>query len=75
MGITYTLCQALQLKTQDIVKAMSLVASTIYLLNKLRDQDWDSFFANVLEFCKTYEIEVPNLNAPHVEDRRNTLKV
>ncbi|CAN1120696.1 hypothetical protein LINPERHAP2_LOCUS358 [Linum perenne] len=54
---------------------MSLVASTIYLLNKLRDQDWDSFFANVLEFCKTYEIEVPNLNAPHVEDRRNTLKV
>ncbi|CAN1777675.1 Zinc finger MYM-type protein 1 [Linum perenne] len=39
LGLTYTLCQALQLKTQDIVKAMSLVASTIYLLNKLRDQD------------------------------------
>ncbi|CAN1215514.1 hypothetical protein LINPERPRIM_LOCUS260 [Linum perenne] len=47
LGITDTLCQPLQLKTQDIVKTMSLVASTVYLLNKLRDQDWDSFFANV----------------------------
>ncbi|CAN1159891.1 Zinc finger MYM-type protein 1 [Linum perenne] len=69
LGITDTLCQALQLKTQDIVKAMSLVTSTIKLLNKLRDQDWDSFFKNVSEFCKTHNIEVPNLSAPHVEGR------
>ncbi|CAN1121577.1 Zinc finger MYM-type protein 1 [Linum perenne] len=69
LGITDTLCEALQLKTQDIVKAMSLVTSTIKLLNKLRDQDWDSFFKNVSEFCKTHDIEVPNLSAPHVEGR------
>ncbi|CAN0891639.1 Zinc finger MYM-type protein 1 [Linum grandiflorum] len=69
LGISDTLCQALQLKTQDIVNAMSLVAATIDLLIKLREQDWDSFFADVLKFCNTYDIEVPNLNAPHVEGR------
>ncbi|CAN0846519.1 Zinc finger MYM-type protein 1 [Linum grandiflorum] len=69
LGITDTLCQALQLKAQDIVNAMSLVAATIDLLQKLREQDWDSFFTDVLKFCKTYDIEVPNLSGPHVEGR------
>ncbi|CAN0906175.1 Zinc finger MYM-type protein 1, partial [Linum grandiflorum] len=67
LGISDTLCQALQLKTQDIVNAMSLLGATIDLLIKLREQDWDSFFADVLKFCNTYDIEVPNLNTPHVE--------
>ncbi|KAL5738394.1 hypothetical protein ACOSP7_031155 [Xanthoceras sorbifolium] len=54
LGISDFLCQSLQLKSQDILNAMSLVTSTKMLL------------LDVMSFCEKYEIDMPNMNARHM---------
>ncbi|KAL5830476.1 hypothetical protein ACOSQ3_019944 [Xanthoceras sorbifolium] len=55
LGIFDMLCQALQLKSQDILNAMNLVSSTKMLLLEL------------VSFCEKYEIDIPDMNARHME--------
>ncbi|KAL5859770.1 hypothetical protein ACOSQ4_001066 [Xanthoceras sorbifolium] len=66
LGISDFLCQSLQLKSQDILNAMSLVTSTKMLLLELRETAWDSFIKSVVSFCEKYEIDMPNMNARHM---------
>ncbi|XP_020100524.1 uncharacterized protein LOC109718621 [Ananas comosus] len=45
---------------------MHLVASTKSLIQKLRDEGWDSLFEKVKLFCAKHDIEVPIMSAPYV---------
>ncbi|KAK8345066.1 hypothetical protein V6Z12_A07G122800 [Gossypium hirsutum] len=49
LGITDDICQALQYKSQDILKAI--------------EHGWDPSFEKMKSFCKDHEIKVPNLSA------------
>ncbi|KAK2659378.1 hypothetical protein Ddye_005911 [Dipteronia dyeriana] len=50
LGIFDMHCQALQLKSQDILNAMNLVSTTKMLLQKLRENEWDTFLESVVSF-------------------------
>ena len=58
MRITNILCQALQQHSQGL-----LVSTTKSLIQKLRDDGWESLLASVTLFCGQYEIDIPDLNA------------
>ena len=72
LGISDMLCQALQLKSQDILNAMNLVSTTKMLLQKLREREWDTFLESVVSFCERYEIDIPNMNARHMEGTKRS---
>jgi hypothetical protein len=63
MGITDVLCQALQQKSQDILNAMHLVTTTKTLIQKLRDDGWETLLKEVTSFCKHIDIKVPDMDA------------
>jgi glycine cleavage system regulatory protein len=63
MGITDVLCQALQQKSQDILNVMHFVTTTKTLIQKLRDDDWETLLEEVTSFYKHQDIEVPDMNA------------
>ncbi|XP_023735120.1 uncharacterized protein LOC111882994 [Lactuca sativa] len=65
MEITYLLCQALQRQSQDILNALRLVASTKLLLQKMKDERWDSFLAHVKSFCLERNIDIPDLSSSY----------
>ncbi|XP_021757950.1 zinc finger MYM-type protein 1-like [Chenopodium quinoa] len=67
MAITDGLCQALQLKTQDVVNAMHLVSTTKTLLQNLRNDGWVSLWSNVRQFCEIYDVAIPDMNAPYFD--------
>ncbi|PPD90623.1 hypothetical protein GOBAR_DD12448 [Gossypium barbadense] len=58
LGVTDNLCQALQSCSQDVLNAMSLVLTTKYLIQKLRDDGWNELLKNELDF--------PNMNAQYI---------
>ncbi|XP_023755980.1 uncharacterized protein LOC111904445 [Lactuca sativa] len=62
MGITDKLCQTLQQKSIDIVNALALVSTTKILIQKLRDEGWQSLLDQVVCFCEKHNIPVPNMN-------------
>ncbi|XP_023765318.1 uncharacterized protein LOC111913839 [Lactuca sativa] len=62
MGITDKLCQSLQQKSIDIINALALVSTTKILLQKLRDEGWQSLLDQVVCFCKRSDILVPDMN-------------
>ncbi|XP_019414751.1 PREDICTED: zinc finger MYM-type protein 1-like [Lupinus angustifolius] len=66
MGITDCLCQALQLKSQDIVNAMQLVRTTKELIQKLRDSGWQSLLKTVTLFCEQHDIYIPDFNNAYI---------
>ncbi|XP_021816365.1 uncharacterized protein LOC110758764 [Prunus avium] len=70
MGVTDSLCRALQNKSQDILTAMNLVRSTKDVLKKLRLDGWDIFFEEVESFCKKHDIDMPDMNALYKIDTR-----
>ncbi|XP_057523914.1 uncharacterized protein LOC130803732 [Amaranthus tricolor] len=70
-GYTNDLCVALQRKEQDIVNAISLVQSTTNVLQKMRDQGWDSLLDKVILFCTKHEIDVPSMDAHYVPQGRS----
>ena len=74
MGITDVLCQALQQRSQDILNAMHLVTTTKTLIQKLRDDSWETLLEEVTSFCKHQDIEVPNMNAYFSNVGRSRLK-
>lgn len=66
MGITDILCQALQLRSQDILNAMHLVSTTKSLLQKLRNDGWDTLLEHVKVICAKYELEIPDMSTQYV---------
>ncbi|XP_074561276.1 uncharacterized protein LOC141817538, partial [Curcuma longa] len=66
LGITDMLCQALQTKTQDIVNAIRIVASTKQLLQNMREDGWNCFFMKVKEFCEEHDIDVPDMEQTYI---------
>ncbi|KAM7514791.1 hypothetical protein LguiA_004374 [Lonicera macranthoides] len=72
MGITDTLCQALQRKSQDIVNAMKLVSTTKILLQQFREDGWDKFLVNVESFCNRHNVDMVNMNSPYEEGTSRT---
>ena len=50
------LCQALQMKSQDILNALYLVLITKILLQKLRKYGWNTFLKYVELFCEMYDL-------------------
>jgi glycine cleavage system regulatory protein len=74
MGITDVLCQALQQKSQDILNVMHLVTTTKTLIQKLRDDDWETLLEEVTSFYKHQDIEVPDIHACFSSVRRSRRK-
>ncbi|XP_042379971.1 zinc finger MYM-type protein 1-like [Zingiber officinale] len=66
------LCQALQRKNQDILNAMSLVATTKLLFQKMRDDEWDDFLWSVNNFCDTHDIVVPDLTDHYIKGTKRS---
>ncbi|XP_052199556.1 uncharacterized protein LOC127806362 [Diospyros lotus] len=64
------LCQALQMKDQDILNAMHFVSSTKLLLQEMRDDRWESFIWYVVEFCRSDDIDVPELTDRYMDGTR-----
>ncbi|XP_026397137.1 uncharacterized protein LOC113291869 [Papaver somniferum] len=58
--------QSLQKKTQDIVNAMALVSNTKVLLRELKEEGWENFITNVVEFCVAHGVETPNMEAHYM---------
>jgi glycine cleavage system regulatory protein len=56
------LYQTLQQKSQYILNVMHLVTTTKTLIQKLRDDDWETLLEEVTSFCKHQDIEVPDMN-------------
>jgi hypothetical protein len=52
MRITDVCCKALQQKSQDILNVMHLVTSTKILIQKLRDDGWETLLEEVISFYK-----------------------
>ncbi|KDO65534.1 hypothetical protein CISIN_1g041731mg, partial [Citrus sinensis] len=50
LGVSDLLCQALQVKYQDILNVVHLVSTTKKLLQRLRDNGWETFIENVVLF-------------------------
>lgn len=48
---------------------MNLVASTKALIQKLRDDGWDSLLTNVTSFCEARNIDLLDMNARYVGRR------
>ncbi|XP_023756095.1 uncharacterized protein LOC111904576 [Lactuca sativa] len=65
MEIVDLLCQALQKQSQDILNALRLVVSTKLLLQKMKDERWDSFLSHVKSFCLERNIDIPNLSSSY----------
>ncbi|TYI77909.1 hypothetical protein E1A91_D06G174300v1 [Gossypium mustelinum] len=74
LGITGNLCQALQRRSQDILNAMSLVLTTKYLIQKLRNDGWNELLKNVISFCETWELDFPDMNAQYIVGRSRNKK-
>ncbi|VVA39415.1 PREDICTED: zinc finger, partial [Prunus dulcis] len=72
MRFTNFLCQELQRKSQDIVSALNLVASTKMELDELRNNGWDDFIQSVRSFCEKHEISMPDMGAHHTMGTRHS---
>ncbi|KAK2652129.1 hypothetical protein Ddye_011985 [Dipteronia dyeriana] len=72
LGISDIFCQALQLKSQYILNAMNLMSTTKMLLQKLKENEWDTFLESVVSFCERYEIDIPDMNACHMEGTKHS---
>ncbi|KAL5823918.1 hypothetical protein ACOSQ4_021818 [Xanthoceras sorbifolium] len=51
LGISFMLCEALQMKSQDKLNALNLVSTTKTLLQKLREDGWDT---SLRDLCTIY---------------------
>ncbi|CAL2227472.1 unnamed protein product [Prunus armeniaca] len=72
MRFTDFLCQELQRKSQDIVKALNLVASTKKELDELRNNGWNDFIQSVQSFCEEHDLNMPNMGARHTIGTRRS---
>ncbi|PIA40218.1 hypothetical protein AQUCO_02500131v1 [Aquilegia coerulea] len=75
LGITSELSKALQREDQEIVNVITLVKVAKQRLNAMRNDGWDSFFAEVSSFCVKNDIIIPNMDDPFVERGRSRRRV
>ncbi|XP_074327091.1 uncharacterized protein LOC141665032 [Apium graveolens] len=71
MGITDLLCRALQSKSIDILNVVDSVATTIELLQSLRNEGFDILLDYVMSVCAKYKIDVPDMNARYMDGIRS----
>ncbi|XP_039070163.1 zinc finger MYM-type protein 1-like [Hibiscus syriacus] len=57
-------------KDQDIVNAMSLVTLTKERLQNMRENEWESFFANLTSFCNKNNIDILNMDVVYTPPGR-----
>ncbi|KDO62887.1 hypothetical protein CISIN_1g0442171mg, partial [Citrus sinensis] len=69
LGVSDLLCQALQVKSHDILNTVHLVSTMKKLLQRLRDNGWETFIENVVLFCEKNEIDMPDMKARHMKGR------
>ncbi|KDO72487.1 hypothetical protein CISIN_1g038425mg, partial [Citrus sinensis] len=69
LGVSDLLCQALQVKSQDILNVVHLVSTTKKLLQRLGDNGWETFIENVILFCEKNEIYMSDMKARHMKGR------
>jgi pterin-4a-carbinolamine dehydratase len=69
LGITNELSQALQVKEQDIMNAIALVAVVKNRLQDMRDNGWDLLMNKVKIFCDAHDIEVLKMEDKKVAKR------
>eukprot|EP00268_Persea_americana_P015620 TRINITY_DN17296_c0_g1_i1.p1 TRINITY_DN17296_c0_g1~~TRINITY_DN17296_c0_g1_i1.p1 ORF type:complete len:393 (-),score=37.64 TRINITY_DN17296_c0_g1_i1:1144-2322(-) len=69
LGVTNDLCQALQLKSQDILNAMHLVSTTKAIIQEMRESGWNKLLDKVLLFCKEHDIHIPDMDARYTAGR------
>ena len=62
LRINDLLCQILQMKSQDILNTIHLISTTKLLLQSFRENSWDIFTKNVISFCESHHIDVPEMN-------------
>ncbi|KAK9050926.1 hypothetical protein SSX86_027551 [Deinandra increscens subsp. villosa] len=74
LGITNTLCEALQRKDQDILNACELVKSTKKDLQDFRLEGFDSLLEDVTSFCDQHDIEVVKMEDEYVDTRSRRRK-
>jgi len=65
IGITNSLCPALQKQSQDILNAMQLVCYTKILIQKFID-GWQNLLKSVVFFCEQHDIDIPDFNSTYV---------
>lgn len=70
-GYTNILCVALQKMDQDIVSAMRLVDLTKVVLQKMREDGWETHLKKVISFCNDNGIVVPNMEACYIPQGRS----
>ncbi|KAL9691877.1 hypothetical protein QQ045_012304 [Rhodiola kirilowii] len=70
LGLTESLSMALRRKDQDILNAMSVVASTKRHLQTIRNSEWDSLMVKVSSFCEQYDIQILKMEEEYVDARR-----
>ncbi|XVF73640.1 hypothetical protein PTKIN_Ptkin12aG0218400 [Pterospermum kingtungense] len=72
LGISNILCQAFQMKSQDILNAICLASTTKVLLQKLREDGCNTFIKDVELFCERYDIEIPDMTAWYIKGTRRS---
>ncbi|VYS46745.1 unnamed protein product [Arabidopsis thaliana] len=70
MGLTDSLSKALQRKDQDILNVISLVKTTKCQLQKVRDDGWDAFMAEVSSFSEKNNTGMLKMEEEFVDSRR-----
>ncbi|KAH9686031.1 DUF4371 domain-containing protein [Citrus sinensis] len=66
LGISDLLCQALQMKSQDILNVIHLISATKSLLQSLMENGWDTFIKSLVPLCESHHIDVPGMNDRHM---------
>ncbi|XP_009623221.1 uncharacterized protein LOC107812211 [Nicotiana tabacum] len=71
LEITDELSKSLQKKEHDIANAMLFLEKAKTMLQKLRDNGWESLIDKVSAFCTMYDILIPNFDEPYVDSGRS----
>ncbi|XP_076896292.1 uncharacterized protein LOC143549226 [Bidens hawaiensis] len=74
LGVTNTLCEALQKKDQDMLNAIKLVKLTSEGLKSYRLEGFDSLLEDVTSFCAKYDIEVVDMKAEYFDPKNQRRK-
>ncbi|XP_071708980.1 uncharacterized protein [Rutidosis leptorrhynchoides] len=69
MGMTDTLSQALQKKSQDIGNAIELFSATKENLNNFRNSGWNYFLEQVITFSEKHQVDIPDFKALYKSTR------
>ena len=66
LGITNALSQAFPRRDEDIVNAISLLATAKRQLQMTRYEGWNALLDSVSSFCVKHDIKIPNIDDLHI---------